>query len=879
MSATRDDDLRATAQLPRMPRDQVRRTRLDDLLISAPGYPIVLVSAPAGAGKTTLVGQWMGRWSVNHPVAWLSCRGRGSSPAAFWSAFVAAVTRGTGMAATTITSGSEVPSERSQMLERLVAWLAGAPRGTVIVCDDLHEVTNPEIHRDLQFVVNHLPGQVTLVILTRVDPPLALHQARLEDRVLDLGTADLAFTRDEVASLLRASRVTLDDEHLTQLIQRTDGWAAGLRLAVIAMRHADDPHRVVDDLAGTSEAISGYLTEQVLTTLDVHDQQLLLDTCVVDVLTEPLVAALTSGTAGLADVEDLAHRIGFLTRIDGPPVRYRYHPLFAELLRSRQRDGNRVRFRDAHRRAAAAFAAAQRIPAAVGHAVAAEDWEVAAELLVPATITLFLHDRVAELVELVEAFPQEMATRDPRILAARGLSLLVGNERERATTVLQRARDNLAASRGGLNERRLRSLLDYVAALAARVRGDAPAALTKVTEAGPDIPGPDDPDFLPSDLELRAAWRSCRAAALMWNDELGPAVVQARLGYPDLERAGVRWPVMTGYGVEAIAAAFSGRLTNAQQAISRLAHFVDVRDWSDAPYIAYSDFASAWVALERGDTASAVEDLDRARRRWRRLSGVAVAAMIRLLQARVDLVIGAPAIRIHRELEAVAADLAGLNVELVKRVLLSVRVEAALAEGDLEQACALTAQGSTGWQRLVHARYLLSTSRPEQEDDVVMSTDGADAEDLGLFVRTSLTFAALAFRSGDQSRTEHWLGAALDVTAVEGFVLPYQQLSTEIRPVLISAPVTALRHSRLIADLLASTARSTGISADLVNPLTAREGDVLRMMAAGMEVEEIAAALVLSGNTIRTHVRNLYRKLSVQSRRDALLRAQGLELL
>lgn len=857
------------AEPPSLQRGILSRPRLAPMMDRVSHHPVVLMYAPAGSGKSILLSDWVRRQPPDSVVAWMACSRLADTPVAFWSALSGSIAAALEETGRVPTRPGSLPSIRRELLDDLLAWLGRLPIGSSLVWDDFQEVAHPQTQRDIQYLVDRLPPVVTLVIVSRSFPQLAINRARVEGRLLELRADDLAFTPDETAELVRINGITLSPDQLGVLQERTQGWAAGLRLAIISMSHANDPAEVVEGLASSTDAVSGYLTEEVLTRLASADRDLLLRICVVSELSQQLVAHLAPEFAEPGVLGHVGGRVGFLSRVHGQPGLYRFHPLFAQLLRQELLHADPQLFAEQHRRAAAWYYRATRPMEAVWHAAQAQDWEAAARAAVDHTLHLATQGRIADLQRLVELFPQDVAASDPRVLLVHAVTLLLGNAPARAAALLERAGASLPTGHD-LAARRVRAVATYVTALNARYRGDTRTVLEATSADGPDVPGPDDTGFIRADLDLWAAWRASRASGLLWDDQLADATAWAREACLDVQHGAGGWAMVTSLGVISVASALSGRLRDAERAAEELTQFVTVRSWTDAPYVALPDFGAAWIALERGDDTVARRQLARAKNRYQRFSDSYTGVMIDILDARSTALAGDGPEAARRILDLRLDPQAAVRAKLLLRLVQLVRLEIALAEGDLDEAAALARLDSPGVQRYVAAR-----------------TGTFDAEDLPLVlreppwlrIRLLLAGAVVRHRAGDRPGADVLLDLALDVTAAEGFRLPYRQLGEPLRQVLIDARLSALRHGGLVAKLLLETGDQHGVGADLVDPLSARELDVLRHLVGGREVDEIAGDLYVSRNTVRTHTKNIYRKLTVNNRRDAVLRAAALRLI
>ena len=676
--------------VPLAPPGTVDRPRIDRLLDHSDPYRVVLVCAPAGFGKSVLVSNWARRRTARFPVGWVNCSRLLDSPTAFWSGCIRALAQATSTTTPTPRTGLSAPaSDHREHLNDLLAWMAQLPEGTALVFDDLQAITSPALFADLHYVISRLPGHITVVLVTRADPPIALHRIRLDGRLLDLRARDLAFTEIETGRLLLANGLHVDRADLQLLQERSEGWAAGLRLAMISMAHSEATSDVVRRLAGTTEAVSAYLAAQVLAQLAPADRDLLLDTCVVDDFTAPLAEALTGRVGVMVDVERVAEQIGFLTRSTRDQPTYRYYPMFAELLRSQLAYRDPLRFAEQHRRAASWFQRQQDTGLTIRHSLRARDWNLAAQALAAGTVSFVVRGQFVELRTLLRGFPRDLAATDPRLLLVRAVTLVFENESEQAADLLDQARAGLTGATDD-DGRRIQGVLSYGTALAAYYRGDTGAVLEVLDPEGPPVPGPDDTGFRFTDLDLHAAWSSTRAAALMWSGRPAAALAEAKHAQEDVRAGAAGWPMVTVLGVRALIYALDGRLAAAQAAVDELTEFVRLHEGADAPDIALTDFATSWVAMERAEFSAAEDALARAYRIWIRVRAGADGAAGEVLRARLVLTAGAGPTAAAYVLDHAFDSSPRPWSPLLERLARRIRVEISVAQGDLVEAARMS---------------------------------------------------------------------------------------------------------------------------------------------------------------------------------------------
>lgn len=397
--------LAAKLRAPTPPANPVPRPSLIHRLDAASADPrtrMVLVSAPAGAGKSTLVGAWLAGRS--EPVAWLQVEGSDADPARFWSYVchsLDAVVHG--LADQVVPAVEATGGAADAVLPRLLAALDDPSTPVTLVLDDYHLVTNDAVHAGLERLVELAPPHVTIVLCTRVDPPLRLGRLRARQELEEIRAADLRFDDAEAAELL-GPLVSLSAAQRVALVERTEGWAAGLVLAALSLRRVDDPAAFVERFGGSHELVADYLLDEVLGALDEDERHRLLQTSILDRLTGPLVDHVCQGDGGgAAWLADLAAANQLVIALDPTGTWFRYHHLLGDLLRL---DAERTIARelpDLHARAAAWFADHDQPLRAIEHALAGGEPDAAADLLARHATALLNAGQFATLMRVLGA--------------------------------------------------------------------------------------------------------------------------------------------------------------------------------------------------------------------------------------------------------------------------------------------------------------------------------------------------------------------------------------------------------------------------------------------------------------------------------------------
>jgi LuxR family transcriptional regulator, maltose regulon positive regulatory protein len=866
---------------PSIPGRVVARRRLFALLDGGVRRPVTLVAAPAGAGKTLLLASWAAQASPPGPVAWLSLDPGDNDPGRLWTYVLAALDR-----AGAVTGGDRPPAgppAGGELPAPLVHALATLAAPVVLVLDDVHELTDPRTLQGLELLVRHTPPRLRLVLATRADPPLPLHRLLVAGQLTQVRAADLAFNLPEVAELLEDYdfRARLSDADLAVLQARTEGWAAGLRLAAVSMQGHPDPRRFVLELAGDDRSLAGYLVTEVLDRQPAELRSFLMRTSVLDELSGELADALTGGDDGERILARLERANAFVVALGSRRDRYRYHPLFAELLRSELRRQAPQEIGEL-RRAAADWYGANGLPLeAVRQAVATGDWGRTAELLAEHGGRRLLRGQEPGLGELLGQVPAEAVRRHPELallaaaervaagdevaasleLAAARLRQLDRGRRPRYALLLAACRLLQAGRAGDLEE----AVAAGRAALAAHARLDAGDAGGVAADA-------------------LAVVLSGLGTAELWRGDLVAAEAHLRAGQVAARSAGLEEARHACLGHLALLQALQGRLGDAARTGQAAVEGAGPHPPAGAL------LALAWAQYQRDNLPGADRWLGRvlegpgaARERPLRVAARIVDGWLRRAN-------GDPAAA-FAALGAARHELAGWRQpRLLVRWLATSEAELHLAAGD-------TATG----------RDLLGTL---SEDDPTAGPRALASARLQLAegdpAATLATLAPLTDQAsaaaGPAAAAEAWLlgalaGDALDVPeqAVASLAAAVELAGPEDnRRVFLDAgePARALLaryRDRVEAgwpflDELGHAALDPAPALRspmpvLMEELSPREQAVLRYLPTMLTFVEIGSELYISVNTTKSHVRSIYRKLGVVGRRDAVRRARQLQLL
>ncbi|WP_239075669.1 LuxR C-terminal-related transcriptional regulator [Planosporangium flavigriseum] len=877
--------------VPVLPNGLVTRPRLVEMLDAGIRGPLTVLSAPAGWGKTALLNAWVRAGGPVQPVTWLTVEADDAGDR-FWAYLHSALNTS---GATKGADHQSVPAPgivaRDVYLARLANALAGLPAPTVVVLDDFHQVPDPGVPEGLEFLLRHTAGRLRLVIATRMDPALPLHRWRLSGELTEVQARDLAFTVEETAELLARHGVELPDGHLAALRAHTEGWPAGLRLAALAMREHPDPPRFVDQFSGVQPGIAEYLTGEVLADLSAEIRYALLCTSVLERVCGGLMDALTGRSDGARILAELERRNAFTVPIPGQYPWYRYHRLFAELLRAELSRELPEKVPHLHR-AAAAWYAGHGLPAdALRHALAAGDWRYATALLVDHWPELVLCKGNGALRTLVPPPPPDAAARtDPELAlayAADRLDLgdlgaadaylrladdqrprLAAARRERFTLMaaaFQLARAQLAGDNG--------KVLSYAARLIALAPVADPAAVEETGE----------------DASLWAIAYAARGAAHLNDGRLAAAADALGAGLAAAELAGLPCAQLLCAGRLALLRALRGELRRAEESARAALALPPCAGRCRLTGSAYAYLALALVRYEW-------DRLDDAERYLELAAGTGDQAGEPILTAGIA-AIRAGVLRARGELAAGYTVLVAARRDLGAKLtgylgdwLTAAEADLRTCYGDIETARELLiplleeSRPAAPAVAVALARAYLRDDDPGAAARALpVWAEDQDGTPLPLRLEAGLLAAVTSRLAGETHRASALLERVLQLAEPEGFRRLFTHGEPQLRALLVDQLDAGTAYWSMVSEALKASAaeppRDDLPPVDLVEPLSDRELTVLRYLQGALSNLEIASDLSLSVNTVKTHVRSIYRKLHAAHRREAVLKARQLRLL
>jgi LuxR family maltose regulon positive regulatory protein len=875
-----DPILASKVTAPGVPDWAVQRPRITELIAQGTRWcPLTILTGPPGTGKTMALAMWAA--AEHAPVAWVSLDEFDNRPGVFWSYVVAALRR-SGVAV------PRAPAARRQagddgFLLRLAAALAAQDPPARLVLDDLHLLTDPEVLKGLGFVLRNTGAGLRLVVASRMDPLLSLHRYRLAGQLTEIRASDLAFSTAEAGSLLARHGITASAELLETLTRRTEGWAAGLRLAALSLGTHPDPGQFVTELITEDSALTGYLVAEVLNAQPAKIREVMLCTSILEQVSGDAAIEVTGDKRAAGIVSALAHANAFIEPAgDGW---YRYHTLFAEMLRLKLRHEYPHQVTALHQRAAQWYARNGLLTDAVRHAAQAGDWPLAAGLVIDdLAIGQIIEPRGRQcLAEEFAGMPSGQAWTEPQPhLVAAAIALSAGRH-ESCAAALDAADGML--ERFPADQGTACRLAAALIRLAACLRtGDLITAASATASAEllvSQVPG----GKLARHPDIKARVLSGRGAVELGCGHLDEAARVLEAGVAEAA-SGEEYEQADCVGQLALVEALRGRLSRAAELAGQAAlvadeHLSPAWNPNPAPLVAL-----AWVHLQRNELGET--------RGWIKQAHAALGVSPNRLIATVAYLVTASG--------ALAEGRAAVAAQIITRARSGCHVPAWLDQQlGLVESRARTAAGDTP-AALAAAQPAGSGTSPEAAVTLAhawaAAGDGDNARralapvlaaDSGapdrVRLQAWLVDARLSYTNGDPARGRRSLASALRLAEREQLRLPFVVEHSWLGPVLRRDPELAGTHQRLLAPArghkqLPAPARATDQAPVLiVEPLTEREREVLVHVSGMLSSAEVANEMYISVNTVKTHLRNIYRKLATAHRSEAVRRARQLNLI
>ena len=896
--------LKTKLHIPHQRPDTVPRSLLIKRLNERIPRKLTLITAPAGYGKTNLASEWIHSLQSEEPkttqaisnnrITWLSLEEADSEPIRFLSYVIAALQQGMpeiGVGALSLFEMAQSPPINI-VLNTLINDITELNYHIMLVLDDYHVISHPEIHEALRYLVEHQPHQMHLVITSREDPPLPLPRLRARGEMAEIRMHDLRFSLAETTQFFSHSmKLDLKSEEISVLEARTEGWIAGLQLAGFVLKNLPDHQAFMDTFSGSHHYVLDYLTDEVLQSQDEEVRQFLVQTAVLHRFNTELCQAVTGNPNSQFILEQLEQTNMFIVPLDHERVWYRYHHLFADSLLT---ELSRAEASELYKKAAAWHEANDMIFEAVTYALDSAEPEFMADMIDVALQqeTIWSSGNLVLYSSWLEKLPAQVFAQRPRLSLNTAFVLYLSGRFDDALQHIALAETNLAAQPASAEVEHLGALAALYRGSIAAVHGDVAQAIELITFAQSRLPSVDHMSQARAHFSLGLA-----------NELAGQANAAAKhflLASDKAQSAGVLHLAIHARCSAAQVLINQGRLHLAEQACHTA---IDLAEGQRFPPLGLALSILGGIALERNDLAAAEQYLNEGLALSRQgmlldhvIAGMAFYAHLTVCQGKT-----AEFLNTFTEVNPI---IEGYGVERAYLVVAAYQARMQLFLAD-RQAVAQWAKAyqasrpdaSFEYAELTLVRYLLMSGNVEGVPLILRPLlDTAQSE--GRFrscLEIKLLFSRYYQDSGDIPTALKWLSEALEIAAPEGFIhifldeAPVLKLLPQVRetaPDLVAAILGQQKSADDVERLVPSERLRTGLSEverpaqpQLPEPLTEQELNILALIVDGKTNKQIADELVITVGTVKWHVHNILQKLGVNNRTQATIRAQELELL
>ncbi|TFH35278.1 MAG: hypothetical protein E4G99_07655 [Anaerolineales bacterium] len=871
-----DSLLQTKLFLPTPKQDLICRERLTERLQSGLqkancfNRKLTLISAPAGYGKTTLTSQWLAK--VDFPVAWLTLEPSENDPTRFLAYILAALQTISPEIGISVISLLKAPKRPPQelMMTTLINELSAFDGVLLLVLDDYHVIQSPGNHEMLNYLVEHMPPNLHLVIASREDPPLPLARLEAQREMISVRQAELRFDVDEALAYFSAvARLDLTAQQAGKLTRRTEGWVTGLQLAAISIRSIADRDAFIESFAGSNRYILDYLFEEVIEGQTDEMRSFLLQTAVLNRICADLANSITGRSDGQEFLEQLERSNFFIVPLDQTRGWYRYHRLFADLLRHRL-DNSEYHAEQLHERASSWYAEHNYLEEAIEHALAGQHWDLAGETIESASDVMLRRGDIGTLLGWCRRMPEEVLLSRPEWALVLAWPLILLGKFDEADRILQQIKEMASTLPDAL-------LAQVVAAEAfsSRSQGDMERTIELSKKALSLLPE--------EDLSSRGNI-TLNLGIITWHlGQLDDAETALRDALGATSATGNDYAHHTALVFMARTHAARGNLSAALDSVE---HAIDMGDRIPTAVLAHCDKAA--ILLEWNELKPAWEHLERASAIADIIQNTEFIAACSVQRASFHLSLK----QLDAANSALEPALAFCQTKDIPRLtyarIKSLQVQLALANGDFETADQIHASIPLPHDAATFTRFIdLNTARihlargemGKARDVLQAAHDLAAQSGWGYALHIIRVLQALA--AEDLDRAINFLRPVLDEGGSQGFLRVFLDEGDEIKVILREAARRGVAPSYIgrILNAAMNSASTIPIHEGLIEPLSERELEVLRLVAAGMSNRQVAEQLVVSLGTAKSHIHHIFGKLGVFNRTEAVTKGRELGLI
>jgi LuxR family transcriptional regulator, maltose regulon positive regulatory protein len=866
--------------IPPAPAGYIPRPHLFEKLDKALTRRLSLVSAPAGTGKTTLVTAWAQlQRNQGKSIGWLSLDTSENSPLRFLEYFIACLEDGGILLDSgTISSTPRKQIQVQDLLNYINKGLTGLKREVIIILDDYHLIQNIEVHTALKYILEHAPTCLHIILLTRSDPPLELARRRMAGELLELRMEQLRFSIQETDVYFRHSAgLFLAESEIIALNERTEGWIAGLQLAAISLRDHEDTSTFIAAFTGSHRYVFDYLLEQVLDQQDHEVREFLLKTSLLERFSVPLCDAVVGiPNVGRRMLHFLEQANLFLIPLDDERIWFRYHHLFADLLRLMFEQAYPDLATDLHVRACSWYEEHHKIPEAFQHALAAGDMALAARLVSTNVLLLVEQSELYQILSRISAIPRKQIQSIPWMAVAHAWALAYNGQLEHATASLKLAEKNLNTLSDN-DQTRIMGHITAVQAYIAWVQGNQNAAIELAETAACLLPA--------EEIALRALNLTTLGNSL---SQFGPNLRATEVleGAVTLARQVDQLHVFM-MAASALAYAYKqlGRLTKAHTICQDAIEISESHQKSTGqplPQAApvYSEFSS--ILHEWGETELAIQAARKGvalSELWGQADSIVLCLLnlINGLSFVQDEKITQKAIYRARTIAQRVSPWFVANVDQIE-------VRFWLDMDDIPQATRAFRDAIKPLPPSVEASLLLKQKQVDEAIQLIRhALSQTMPETSRESIRLSITHSMAFYMKNDPQQALSILKKTLELAEPENWIATFVRQGEPMENLLRMAQRKSISSGYIRRLLVAFEAqrktKPVSVTEALIEPLSDREREILHLLNGPLSTPEIAGQLIVSSNTVRTHIKNIYGKLGVHGRSAAVRRGRELGLL